>query len=359
MAGAQRKPDPPLSERIASEAKTFGFFSAVQLLHRLAPKALPVGESGPPGEEAIRFGHDPTLGFATSDITSIEVLPKQPGRPRFKVTTTFLGLFGATGPLSSYMSEEVLRSDEDGTGLRQFYDIFHHRLLSLFFRAWKKYRFAAGFRSDAGDRFTPRALAFAGLDLAGALPRHGLPPGELLALAPLVALRTRPSRSLQIVLERLFPGTSVRIESFVPRRVTIDAGQRVRLGVQNCTLGQDLTIGRSVVDRAGAFRVVIGPVSYEAFESFVPGGRYHVKLRNIIDQFSGGILEPQLDLQLAEDATPRFQLGGGGRGARLGVTTQLVTKRTKPMRVRITLSESADRSASQVVTDDDDLAAAE
>ncbi len=357
MAGAQRKPDPPLSERIATEAKTFGFFSAVQILHRLAPKALPVGESGPPGDEAIRFGHDPSLGFAPSDISSIEVLPKQPGRPQFKVTTTFLGLFGATGPLAANMTEDVLRSDEDGTGLRAFYDIFHHRVLSLFFRAWKKYRFAAGFRSDAGDRFTPRALAFVGLDLAGALPRQGLPPGDLLALAPLVALRTRPARSLQIVLERLFPGTSVRIESFVPRSVTIDASQRVRLGVQNCTLGHDLTIGRSVVDRAGAFRVVIGPVSYEAFESFVPGGRYHVKLRNIIDQFSGGVLEPQLELQLAEDATPRFRLGGGQRGARLGVTTQLVTRRIKPMRVRITLSDEPGQGTSKVV--DDDLEAAE
>ena len=353
MAGAERKSNADLNQLLASEGKTFEFFRAVQLLQRLSPNTVSVGQLGPPDAEAIRFAHDPQMHFSASDVSKIEPRVMVNGRFYARITSTFLGLFGSASPLANYMSEDLLQAEaNDNTSVRAFYDLFHHRILSLFFRAWKKHRFAAGFRADAGDAFTKRALSFVGVDAAGAVPRNGLPPGDLLALASLVSQRTRPARMLQIILERLLPGTKVAIESFVPRRVLLDHTQRCLLGVQNSALGTDFTIGRSVVDRSGAFRVVVGPVNYEAYESFVPGGRHHDMLRKIMNQFSGGTLEGELELQLDEDQSPRFQLGQK-RGATLGLTTQLVTKRKKPMRVRIVMSEDAERAKPQVVQEGD------
>ena len=84
------------------------------------------------------------------------------------------------------------------------------------------------------------------------------------------------------------PGTKVEIQQFVLRRVRLEHDQRVLLGVQNSTLGQDFTIGRSVIDRSGRFRVAIGPVEYNVFEALMPGGRHHTTLRKVIEQFSRG-----------------------------------------------------------------------
>lgn len=351
MAGAKRQPNAALTQQLLSEGRTFAFFQAVQLMHRLDPRATPVGELGPPSAEPIRFHQELSLHFAPSDIASIEE-QNVGGKQRFLLTTTFLGLLGPSSPLAARLTEDLLRGDEQETAaVKAFYDLFHHRILSLYFRAWKKYRFEASFRSDGGDRFTPRALAFVGLDMAATLPRHGLPPSDQLALAPLLALRTRPARSLQIVLERLFPGTSVTIVPFVARRVQIEPSQRVQLGTTNCRLGVDFVAGRSVEDRSGTFRVVIGPLGYEAFDAFIPGGRWHARLRQVVEQFSGGLLQPEVELQVHPDESPRFELGGA-RGTRLGVGSQLVSRRTKPMRARIMLSDRIEGAATRIIPDD-------
>ena len=344
-----------LAALLESEGQRFDFFRVVQILQRMAPSAVPVGELGPPTSEAIRFVHDPSLAFSPSDVAKVEprVVNKFNGHQYARVMTTFLGLFGAASPLASFVSEEVIRAEQnDEPQLRAFYDLFHHRAISLFFRAWKKYRFPAGFRTDASDAFSRRALAFVGVDIAGAIPQRGLPPGDLLPLAALLSgSRTRPSRTLLIVMERLLPGIAVKIDMFVARRVMLDESQRVLLGKQNSELNLNFTIGRSVLDRSGSFRLVVGPVSYDMFEAFVPGGRHHKRLVQIVDQFSGGILEAELELLLDEKESPRFQLGAR-RGAVLATNTQLITQRRKAMRYRMTLSEDTTKNKPVALPDD-------
>ncbi|MEI7893153.1 MAG: type VI secretion system baseplate subunit TssG [Myxococcales bacterium] len=340
-----------LRRRLANEGETFGFFQAVQLLQRLVPDAVPVGELGPVGQEAVRFEHDPALVFSASDVSSIRFDPSG----RAHMVTTFLGLSGSVSPLATVFAEDLLRAiAEEQPALRAFYDIFHHRLISLFFRTWKKYRFFAGFRVDGTDLGTRRSLAFLGVDPAAPLPTQGLCPFELLALAPVLAQRTRPARSLGLVLERLFPEIPIHIESFVRRRVRLDADQRIALGVKNSTLGLDFTAGQAVVDRSGRFRVVMGPVSYGLYEALMPGGQAHARLRTVVDRFTRGTLEAELELILADDAVPRFQLGKE-RGAVLGVTTQLRTAVVQGMRARVVLSGDAGTSRARLIGPGDEM----
>jgi type VI secretion system protein ImpH len=241
-------------------------------------------------------------------------------------------------PLATFISEDVLRAEaEDEKSLKSFYDVFHHRILSLIYRAWKKYRFQASFRLDGTDQFTRRALSFVGVDSI-AMPKEGLPALHLLAMAPLLSIRTRSPRSLQIVLERVFPGTNIEMTSFIARRVLLKDDQLAKLGTQNSGIGLDMTIGRAVVDRSGRFRVGIGPVNYEMFEGLLPGGKYHPLLRKIIDQYSRGVLEIECEVTLASGESPRFQLGSE-RGAKLGITTTLRSPGGKPMRARFVMAE--------------------
>lgn len=351
MAPPERQPDPALIRLLNEKSSTFGFFQAVRLLHRLAPDRVPVGELGPAHDEPVRFRHDPALVFSASDVKAITI-NGEPGPAQ--LVTTFLGLTGASSPLALLMCEEVVRDRVDDSGaLAAFYDVFHHRLLSLFYRAWKKYRFSVGYRADGNDMLTRRGLAFVGVDIAGALPRHSLPPVIQLALAPLLSQRTRSARTLQIVFEHLLPeGVDVSIQSFIERYVTISEDQHVAIGLHNCTLNTDCAIGRRVRDRAGRFRVCIGPVGYTDFEHMMPGGPLYPTIRNIIQQFSRGIAEAELEVSLQQNESPRFELGSK-QGAILGRTTQLMTRRRRPMRMRVVLKDESEHAAPQMVPDDE------
>jgi type VI secretion system protein ImpH len=351
MASARRKSDAALIQDLEKEPWRFNFFRAVRLLQRTAPHAVPIGELGPARREAIRIVHDAELIFHASDVSKIRPRVIRDGVPFAEITTSFLGLIGSVSPMATFVSEDVLRAEsDDEKSLKAFYDVLHHRLLSLLYRAWRKYRFQASFRLAGNDQFTGRALSFVGVD-AHAMPKEGLPALHLLALAPLLAIRTRPVRSLQIILERLFPGTKIETTSFVARRVLLGDDQLSKVGVQNTTLGVDFTIGPGIVDRSGRFRVGIGPVNYETFEGLLPGGKFHPLLRKVIDQFSRGFLEVECEVTLDSAESPRFQLKSE-RGAKLGVTTTLRAPGNKPMRARFVMAENVVGARPQIIDDD-------
>ncbi|HEY2407211.1 MAG TPA: type VI secretion system baseplate subunit TssG [Polyangiaceae bacterium] len=344
MASPQRQPDDDLKQSLASGGTRFSFFPAVFLLQRLWPDAVPLGELGPVAKEAVRFRHDHRLIFNPGDVSSIVLRRDRQGRiSHAELTETFIGLTGTVSPLSAAMLEDVLQAEaNDEPSLRAFYDLFHHRIASLFFRAWKKYRFAASFRVGGDDIFTRRALAFVGIDSAGPTPDSGLGPLEQLALAPLLALRVRSGRTLEVVLRRaigpLAPGAHIWVEPFVQRRVEIDQEERVALGVRSTTLAVDMVIGPSVMDQSGRFRVHIAPVSHDVYESLMPGGRHYSRVRNVIEFFSRGHLEAELEVEV-EGKSSGFVLGSE-RSSRLGATTQLGEAGAHALRMRVLLSEN-------------------
>lgn len=335
MDGAQRKSNAALGEELAAHGHQFGFFAAVTLLHRLSKQGVPVGELGPLREEVVRFRHATSLSFHSSDIESIIVPENGP----IRLTSTFLGLFGASSPLATQLCEDVLRAEEeDQPQLRAFYDLFHHRLISLYYRAWKKYRLAASFREDTEDIATKRMLCMVGVDAHGVRAESGLNRLEVLELAPLLSMRSRPPRVLVLALERLLPGLTVRLEQFVERKAVIDWEDRMQVGVRCNRLGVDYTLGARVLDRTARFRVILGPVDYDACETFMPGGPRYPVLRRVIEQFTRGTLECEVDVLLNDEQAPGYCLGSQ-RGSLLGFNTRLgrgTAQRRSLMRVLLT-----------------------
>jgi type VI secretion system protein ImpH len=328
----------------------YGFFQAVRLLYWENPDAAPVGQLGPPEKEYIWFCHDPRMTFSASDVTGFERKSD-----RITLTTSFLGLSGAVTPLGNYFAEEVLRSEESaGESLTHFYDLFHHRILSFVYRGWAKYRAMPQFLPNGGDPFTCHALALLGVVHDAPQPRGALPAFVQLSLAPILATRSRSARTLQLVLGRVFPGVNIWIESFVQRRVTVDPTQRTRLGQFHTTLGEDITIGSRVVDRSSRFRLHIGPVDQKDSERFLPGGRDFPRLRGIVDHFTRGVLEAEIEVELEDSSLTRFTLGSA-TGSRLGVTTRLGKGAMDRTRLRILLSDDMANVRPTVVTTENDL----
>ena len=159
MATSGGRTDPPVKALLFEEGYRFRFFQAVRLLGRVYPGRQPVGRDASPTDEAVRFRSRATLEFPASDIQ--EISPPQDGSPA-QMLVNFMGLTGPSGALPQHYTELVLeRMRVKDHALRDFLDLFNHRMLSLFYRAWEKYRFLLPYERAAakGHGTDPATMA--------------------------------------------------------------------------------------------------------------------------------------------------------------------------------------------------------
>ncbi len=318
-----------VSARI-EEARLCGFYPLILLLERLVGGS-PVGEAASPAEELIRFRHDPALTFSTGDVARVRefqagppsAVPGDELRRGYEVTTTFLGLTGSVSPLPPYIAEEVAQEQDESTPMRDFLDLFHHRLLSLLYRGWTKHDLPNAWRADGTDPWSSRLLALLGVDGGAPDARPRLATWRLLRLAPLLAERTMTAEGLAIAIEDALAAdlgdARVTVEPFVGAWVQIAEDQLTLLGRQAGRLGQDCLVGRRVLDVAGRFRVTIGPLSSQQYRLFA-GGELANRTEELIAALVTEPLEHEVVLWLSEDAAPALCLGASrlGRDAWLG-----------------------------------------
>lgn len=319
---------------VIASARSMRFFPLVSLLERLTADAVRVGGDGPPSREAIRFRHDTSLSFSAGDVQSASIIrvpvdldrPQGATRPVTELVTTFLGLTGSTSPLPMYIAEEVLHEDERGVR-RDFLDIFHHRLISILYRAVMRYSLAREHRAGGGDPWVDRVLALAGLDPEAFVPRSAIPRGKLLQLAPLVGRRGRGARDLQAALrllvgEHLTPGAQLVVEEFAGGWVPVHNDQQCTLGVRNNVLGRDEMLGGKVYDRSGRFRIAIGPLDARGRDAFSAKGRGLRLLQEGVRLVVRESLDYDVELRIDAAAAQRFRLSARAP-SRLGLNTRL------------------------------------
>ncbi|AUX24143.1 hypothetical protein SOCEGT47_046790 [Sorangium cellulosum] len=327
-------------QRFAEIAPRSSYYRLIYLLERLFPAAPPVGQLGPVQDERIRLRGDPSLIFASSDVSELALVKYPDAVQRARVSTTFLGLYGSVSPLPAYFIEEIALSDYQGgpQPIRDLLDVLHHRLLSLLYRAWTKYRLPVTYRMQGADPFTRRMFCAVGLD---GFREYGTPLDRFFFLryAPILASKSRSARSLETVLSEMLGNIGVRIEQFVGHWTLIEKPFRNKLGVMNNQLGESLTLGRYVFDGSGRYTIVVGPVGYDEYLSFLPGGERQALVRGVIETFTPGIHDVMLEIHVDTEEAPRFQLGspraatlkrtawiGGAAAERLVLTVPLDEK---------------------------------
>jgi len=299
-----------VEEALEREPFSFEFFQAVRLLHQLHPERGRVGRYGNPDDEVVRFGATPSTAFPASEIQGMDRDDDAP--PRLLIN--FFGLTGPQGVLpleySELLAERVRQRDH---ALRDFLDLFNHRLISLFFRAWERSHGHGGVRASGEDPLAAHLLDLVGLGTPGLSTRLGLPAEALAFYVGLLALPTRPGVALEYILEDYF-GVPVEIEQFVGGWYSIDEPSQCALGEESVSsqLGFGAVAGDEIWDLQARVRVRLGPLTRSQYDTFLPTGDAYDELRALTKLFTGQQVDVELQLVLARDEVPAVELRADG-----------------------------------------------
>ncbi len=310
---------------IADEPHRWDFYQAMRLIDARHPDKPRLGTARRPVDEPVRLGQAPDLSFAPTSIAGLHPADRS-GRPRMEVR--FFGLFGPNGPLplhmTAYARERKLHKGDET--LVRFADIFHHRLLLLFYRAWAQSHPTVSLDRPGEDRFADYVGSLIGAGGPERLARDAAPDHARLAFAGVLSRQVRNADGLARLLSD-FLGKQARVEQFVGRWMPLPEAERTRIGRRGVSrrrstsqLGASAVLGRTVFDRQHHFRIHIGPLDLRAFEALLPVGSALPALQALVKLYVGLEFGWDLRLELDRAQVPACQ---PGRYGRLGWTTWL------------------------------------
>lgn len=316
-------------ERILREEPWgFQFFQAVRLLERILAPRAPVGRFVHPSKEIVRFAAHTSTAFPASQIQ--ELRWDSAGAPVMVIN--FMGLTGPLGALPLYYSElirERLRAKD--TTLNAFFNLFNHRMVSLFYQAWEKYRFTVAYERGERDRLSQHLMDLVGLGTGGLQDRQSVRDDSLLFYSGIFALHTRSAAALKYVLEDYFE-VPVEVEQFVGAWHPLSDSDQCRFLSSNTVseqLGSGVVVGDEIWDQQSGVRILLGPLTLAQYRDFLPDGAAYEPLRAITRFFAGEEIDFQVRLFLKRDEVPACELHyRSAESPRLGWTTWA---RTKPM----------------------------
>lgn len=303
-----------IESRLRAKPFTFEFFQAMRLLERLLPDRQPVGGFGNPALEVVRLATHPSLAFPASEIQSLEWDDATPPL----MTVNFMGMTGPQGPLPLWYTATILEQllAKDST-LLDFLNIFNHRTLSLFYKAWQKYRFGVSYERGDRDKFFVNLLALIGLGTPGLIGQQKIFDEALIFYAGLLVQHQRSAGALAQLLSDYFD-VPVEIEQFVGAWYRLDRDTECCMdGTESPSqaLGGGAIVGDETWDQHSRIRIKIGPLSLERYREFLPTGSAFEALQAITRFYSNEEFEYEIQLILKRDKVPRCELGEEGNTA--------------------------------------------
>ena len=310
-------------EMLENDPNRVHFFQAVRLLERLYPERNPVGLFVTPDSEVVRFSSQPTFSFPASEIQAFERRADGQG----EIVVNFMGLSAAVGALPHAYTEFLLeRARAKDYAAEGFFDLFNHRVISLFYRAWQKYRFYVAYErgGEGDDAVTSTLYQLLGLGTKGLRNRMEIADDACLYYAGILAHTTRTSQGLRHILEDYF-AVPVTIEEFTGSWNRLPPANLTFLretGTFSERLGMGTIVGDEVWDQHGAITIRLGPMKFDRYQQFLPGGAAHRELRSWLRFYTNREFDSIVQLVLEREETPGTQLGDVGRhAARLGLVS--------------------------------------
>lgn len=300
----------------------YGFFQTVRRINCFYNDKPLTGHSYRPVDDPIRFTQEPYTFFAPATLGGLEIDGSSP-YPR--LSQRFLGLFGPNGPLPLHLTEyarDRSRHHHDHT-LASFADMFHHRVVSLFYATWAQSQPVVQFDRPDKDRYAMYVGALIGLGVPSLRNLDSMHHVSKLGFAGHLGSLPRHVSGLVSLITGYF-NVPTQVREFIAHWMQIPKGDLIRLGEDSMIghLGRDTIIGERVWQRQDKFQIRLGPLSLERYEAFLPSGKSFKALVAAVRNYVGIELLWEVKLILKKDEKPVTCLGKSGA---LGWTSWLET----------------------------------
>jgi type VI secretion system protein ImpH len=296
MARPHRQSSPTVKEILLKEPYRFEFHQAIKLLEYLYPKAIPFGESVNPFDEVVTVKSRVYLESMASDIYSLENVifgEKAPHDNPPTLNVNFMGIAGIQGPLPFPYTEMIIqRVRNDDASLKDFLDIFNHRLISILHRIRKQYLISLNTHSPEKTEIAIGLRAFLGLGERALQNRLHVPDRSLLDYAGLYWTRPHSAGGLESILNSYFH-VPIRVEKCVGRWRYISKEQQTHIGRKGRwqKLGQGAVLGTRAWDQQTHFRLHLGPLTREQLDKFLPIGKGFQRLQDLTRLYVGLLMD--------------------------------------------------------------------
>lgn len=289
-------------DRLFADASLFEFYQAVRVLSILdRENQRPMQHDSLP----VHFRSSMGLEFPGSDLCQLSPGAREEDFPELLVN--FIGIAGAHGPLPPVYTEQLLRQGK--SALRDFLDIFNHRLILLLYRVHALHHPELTPSSPEQGLAASHLYSFFGLGRdaeSASRERLAVPDRALLDYSGLLAHRPRSAKGLQRLLSDYF-GVPAAVQQFTGAWLDLSKDQWTRIGAQqgrNNDLCDGAILGRRVWDQHAGVTVRLGPLDLETFESFLPNGGAYKPLCDLTRFFLGEEFDYSFRLELRSDQIP-------------------------------------------------------
>ena len=291
MGTTRRRKLPDLIEDVFDNPSKYEF---VQVIRLLESAWYGHGEIGRGLDKWLHMRPASEISFPAADIRRCAF----DDNGQVDLQLNFMGLYGVDAPVPSYFTDLIARDDESSECMRNFLDIFSHRLYALFYLAWKKYRPYVNLDSEHSS-YIDYVIALSGQTL------HGRDDVEL-GFSGTMGSRVRNATTLSGMLSEFLGNIPAKVHEFVPRWVKIDSDAHVG-GEERfaMSLGDNTILGDEVLDISGKVEICIGPLDASQVKNFLPGRPEAVALGNLIRRY----LDPTVDFDLLLIIKPSSILG--------------------------------------------------
>ncbi|HDR2353056.1 TPA: type VI secretion system baseplate subunit TssG [Enterobacter roggenkampii] len=219
-----REAQPPhsrLTPRLEADLHRINFYRLCQLLEKRHPDRPLMGSTSHPADDPVRFAPHPGMGFPASELKAVEYDEDDDNRPPL-IRTTFMGMYGVDSPLPTAYLDDISQRREGHEALQGFLDIFSHRILTQFYRVWRKYSYPATFEPGGTDSISQSLLGLVGLGIPGTANHIATPVSRFLALLGVLQQPGKTQEGMQALVRLLAPDTTVQVSPYCLRPVEID-----------------------------------------------------------------------------------------------------------------------------------------
>ncbi|MBI2707544.1 MAG: type VI secretion system baseplate subunit TssG [Proteobacteria bacterium] len=299
MARTNRKSAPTVKDVLLKEPYRFEFHQAIKLLEYLHPKAIPFGETVNPSEEVVSVKSRIYFESLSSDIYSLQNVPLSSASPPYDppiLNVNFMGLAGIQGPLPFPYTEMIIQRVRSGdTSLKDFLDIFNHRLISILHRIRKQYLICLNSYSPEKTEIAQGLKSLLGIGQPALQNRLHFPDRSLLDYAGLYWARPRSAEGLERIIGSYF-NIPIRLDKCVGRWHFLASDQTTKLSKQGQwqALGQGAVLGTRAWDQVTHFSIHLGPLTVDQLDVFLPNGQGFPRLKDLTQLYA----DPSLDFSV-------------------------------------------------------------